>query len=201
MYKPRGKLAPFVHLLGKVHDIIIAKMAGVSRQRVFEVRQQLQCKKEFVGKYRRVLGKIDWSTVPLGEKTDKEIGEMLGISCYSARNARVRAQIPPCRRTKSRLANLSDTILFGSLASEISAIYRICRTTISRERRRRREAKGIYVTAHKRLNWEEILPLLGRYPDAQIARIFSCCSAAIENKRRKLNIPRYRREHATSRTY
>lgn len=83
---------------------------------------------------------IDWSTVPLGEKTDREIAEELGVSRDCVRYHRYRLNIPPVTRGRPSVTDWS-AVDFSRPSREIAEEIGVSPQSVRYNRQRLREAK------------------------------------------------------------
>jgi hypothetical protein len=89
---------------------------------------------------------INWDTIPLGSKPDKELAKDLGVSPPSVRQQRVKRKIPAFKLERW------DRSLLGVLPdSEISRRYGICTSSISEVRNRLKIPPAKYIPSKQPL--------------------------------------------------
>ena len=118
--------------LGKISDYALAKQLGCQRSTVKKARRARgipACPLAPIGGRPRL--DIDWDAQPLGEKTDMEIADALGVSNTTVRLARVKRSIPACRVhqlgvdwDKEPLGEESDKLIALMLDVSVSAVAR-----------------------------------------------------------------------------
>lgn len=116
--------------LGTCFDRVIAEKFGVHVSCVIRERQ-----KRNIPAYQNSLGRtaraypIDWSTIPLGKKSDGELGRELGVSGSCVRRQRIKRKIPSFKEkciitdwSKIPLGKVPDSLLAIMLNKSVDAI-------------------------------------------------------------------------------
>lgn len=177
--------------LGRVHDIVIAREAGVTEARIAQVRAERGIPLQV---HLRRRNKIDWSRYPLGKVPDTQVALMAGTSVVTVFRARARLGIDAC--TPYRRIDIDwDALPLGvrtdaSIAREVGCSL----GAVAYQRRKRgipRAPRSKHrVGDHSRraaADWDSVP--LGDAPDEEIAERLGVSRAAVGQQRRRRGIP------------
>jgi hypothetical protein len=127
---------------------------------------------------------VDWSGVPLGKKSDREIARDIGVSRGLVQRVRTDMGIPafgsrpPINWDAQPLGLMSD--------GKIAALLGVSDRTVQAQRQKR----GIKAWSRSRIDWDR--QPLGEKPDSWIADDLCVCKATVRNARVRLGIPAHK---------
>lgn len=181
--------------LGKVPDVELCERFGVSASSVAHQRKIRGIPRFPQTKRARrgsdvdcdLLPDIDWGVQPLGEVTDNELADHLGVKREVVRYHRSTRGIPPIHVGQGTRRDVDwDAQPLGDVPdSEIASRLGVAPTTVKRARNR----MGISARWLQHIDWDA--QPLGEIPDLQLARRLGVRQSGVQHQRVKRGISRY----------